>query len=922
MTDYLTEPAEQILRSRFGLAEFRPGQQQVVEAVLAGHDALCIMPTGGGKSLCFQLPAVARPGVVLVISPLIALMKDQVDVLQQRGIAATFINSSLNFTEQQARGHAMVAGEYDLVYLAPERLRNSSFFEQLMQTDIQLLAIDEAHCISQWGHDFRPDYAKIGRARRRLGNLQTMALTATATSHVRQDIIELLGLRDPAVFVTGFARDNLALAINEMPSQTDKDRMLTEFLSRTPGSGIVYASTRKACEHIDEHLRQTTRRRVGFYHAGLEAEERSSIQEQFIKDQLEVIVATNAFGMGVDKPNVRFVVHYNLPGSIEAYYQEAGRAGRDGLPAACLLMHGYRDRFIQEFFIENNYPSAAIIQSVYEYLCSIDADPIELTLQEIKDDLGVPIGAEGIRVCENVLEKCGALERLDQAQNMASIRINSQLPSIVDLLPREAKVQRRIVRELERLIGPLKNERVYFHPADIAAKLDLSTEALARGLRALSSLDVVDYVKPFRGRAVHLLNRHRSFEQLEIDFAELEKRKNSEYARLDQVIRFAKTNECRQLAILNYFGDPDARQCGRCDNCLQFRSQLERTFDDADRGCLYLVQVILSGVVRSQGRAGKNLIAQMLAGSQAKKLKGLGLHRLSTFGMLRQMTQTEIQQLIDPMIESGLLTSEEIQKFRPVVKLTTQGREVMHGRSFPDFEAMWGPRLRALYNHLFAAKQPQLPDATPPASKNDAEPHQPAPPTPRAASQNEPSGVTNDPPVPVDSRTASSDEPPGQTNVPAESASPQSPNQDISDDGPDADTGVGLTAATHSETATATAISQQPGSALPEDPPDWYWTWFLLEQDLTAAQVTHIRRKSIADLESDLRKAREAGFPMQSEPEDSLEQGSDPGVSPPGVSPPGVSPPGVDGTNADSAKPTPHLPMRFKATTGRGRGSD
>ncbi len=692
---------------RFGLESFRPGQEQVIEAVFTGRDCLCIMPTGGGKSLCFQLPAVSRAGTVLVVSPLIALMKDQVDSLVEQQIAATFINSSLSAAQQRERISAMMQNRFDLVYIAPERLRSRHFVEAIRKIEIQLLAVDEAHCISQWGHDFRPDYARLGRFRQRLGSPQTIALTATATETVRRDVCDVLQLSDPAIFVSGFARDNLSLFVQAPSSNSDKDRKILEFLRQTPGAGIIYCSTRKSCEQLTDTLsRSVGHRSIAVYHAGLEATERREIQEKFWQGKIDLIVATNAFGMGIDKSDLRFVVHYNLPGSIEAYYQEAGRAGRDGKPAKCLLFYSYQDRFIQEFFIENSYPSAHVVKQVYHYLCSIDVDPIEMTLEDIRQRLELSVGNEGVRVCETLLEKCGAIERLDSQQNLASVKIVSELPSVIDLLPRDAKVQRHVLRGVEKLIGTLGGERVYFAPRSLAESLEMKWDAVQRALRQLTQLDCFDYVPPFRGRAIHILRRE-PFEQLDIDFDELNRRKQEEYRRLETVIALAGSQSCRQLEILDYFGDAAAAPCGKCDNCLERTvdsSNEYRTKDNA--GCLYAVQVALSGVARSRGRYGKTLIAQMLCGSSAKKLKQLGLNRLSTFGLLRSLSQSEAVELLDIVIHARFARQTELQKFRPIVEITDRGRDAMRGVALASVLKFMPHGLSLKLNALFRDYQP------------------------------------------------------------------------------------------------------------------------------------------------------------------------------------------------------------------------
>lgn len=345
------DPLLEALRRVFGHAGFREGQREVVEAVLADRPVIGVMPTGAGKSLCYQLPAVISEGTTVVVSPLIALMKDQVDALVARGVEATYINSTISPEERASRMRDAVAGRWRLLYVAPERFRSAPFLEAMRQVRVARVAIDEAHCISQWGHDFRPDYARLGDALRELGLQRVCAFTATATPLVRADIEGVLGLAQPDVFVHGFRRENLTLRVVPIVRMRDKITHIERLMREHPGSGIVYAATRKNVESVAQAL-VPAGVGVGVYHGGLTDEERSNAQDAFMAGETRIMVATNAFGMGIDKADIRWVVHHDMPGSLEAYYQEAGRAGRDGLPSECAVLFTYADTRIHEFFID------------------------------------------------------------------------------------------------------------------------------------------------------------------------------------------------------------------------------------------------------------------------------------------------------------------------------------------------------------------------------------------------------------------------------------------------------------------------------------------------------------------------------------------------------------------------------------------
>src|SRR3989475_3212929 len=337
------------LKKYFGYEQFRPLQEEIIRDALAGRDVFVLMPTGGGKSLCFQLPALMRDGLTIVVSPLISLMKDQVDALQTSGIPATYLNSTLNREEAKARWRGLHRGEYRMLYVAPERLMLETFLERALNWNIAQIAIDEAHCISEWGHDFRPEYRELKKLRKHLPEVPIMALTATATERVRIDIIQELHLREPGCYVASFNRPNLTYRV--VPKSAPYEQLLAFIRSRPNDSGIIYCASRKSTDSLARNLNEDGISAKP-YHAGLTTEERTKHQESFLRDDVLVITATIAFGMGINKPNVRFVVHYDLPKNLESYYQETGRAGRDGLPGDCVLLFSASDVIKQKRFIE------------------------------------------------------------------------------------------------------------------------------------------------------------------------------------------------------------------------------------------------------------------------------------------------------------------------------------------------------------------------------------------------------------------------------------------------------------------------------------------------------------------------------------------------------------------------------------------
>ncbi len=591
------------LKEHFGFDGFLDGQEEVIDQILSGQDGLVVMPTGGGKSLCYQLPAMCLEGVTLVVSPLIALMKDQVDALQGRGIPSTMINSTLGWPEQRDRIERMKAGEFKLVYIAPERFRAESFMTALVDVNVALFAVDEAHCLSQWGHDFRPEYMKLGKVLEKLGRPQALALTATATPVVRKDILGVLQLRDPFETVSGFSRPNLSLAITPVDKHAAKYARLREIVAEWK-TGIVYCSTRKRVEEVAEMLHDWGVQCMA-YHGGMSDADREKTQNVFISRKADVAVATNAFGMGIDRADVRFVAHFEIPGSVEAYYQEAGRAGRDGEAAYCELFFNYADTRTQEFFIEGANPGYANICNIYQFLQN-DADEnfeVRRTMDEIAAGAEMKNGmAVGAALAS--LSRGGYIERFD--------------------IPGQRTKGTRLIRP------------------------DVMTRDLV------------------------------------IDREALEEKERRDRQKLDAIVQMCYGRQCRQQAILEYFGEENAAVCGTCDICSDsFGGDAREPTDEAEA---LIVRKALSGVARMsrktsagwEGRFGRGRVVQMLMGSKSQEILRVRLNTLSTYGLLKELGTAYLNELFRSMHDAGLVFTQKGEY--PLLTLSTLGEKVMLGK--------------------------------------------------------------------------------------------------------------------------------------------------------------------------------------------------------------------------------------------------
>ncbi|TVQ64573.1 MAG: RecQ family ATP-dependent DNA helicase [Balneolaceae bacterium] len=601
--------ARSVLKKYWGYDSFRTGQEKAISSVLAGNDTLVLFPTGGGKSLCYQVPALMLEGLTLVLSPLVALMKDQVDQLNRLGVRATFINSTLPVREVEQRLVNARNGMYSLLYAAPERLATDLWKREEMNLNIRLVAVDEAHCVSEWGHEFRPVYRSIRQELSELSDdVRWIALTATATPEVREDLMNVLKFENPVVVTSGFQRENLIWWVTKTEQ---KKKLLNKAVLRGTrlGSGIIYSATRKECELWAKHFTDEGVR-CKAYHAGLGSDQRSTVQNEWVSGQIPLVAATNAFGMGIDKPDCRYVIHHTIPFSLEAYYQEAGRAGRDGEISYPVLIYRSSDADILRERIVRSYPDPETVAGVYNAVC----DELNITLgsphEEAEmadlDALSRRSGHNRSKIITSIqlLERLGMIQQIRMKSPYVGISFSVNRDYLEQFIAQCKPSKAFFLDSLIRLYGPEALTGFQYHnEEEVLRKLGISSLQLRKGLSVLSTYDQLLLYK-IQGESIWIQVSEPRVKDLRVDKKSAYFYKEILLSKLETMERYAVTAECREVFLRTYFGETDCLPCGKCDNCSRAnRTEEEITDEEAEFIAGYLTEGSMS-IGELQNRSG------------------------------------------------------------------------------------------------------------------------------------------------------------------------------------------------------------------------------------------------------------------------------------------------------------------------------
>lgn len=640
------------LKKYFGYSSFRAGQEEIINSIIEGKNVIAILPTGGGKSICYQIPALLSDRYSIVISPLIALMKDQVDSLNRNGLSASFINSSLDYRSTEKVLQDLNNNKVKILYVSPEKLENSFFTERIKNFPPEYLFIDEAHCISEWGHNFRPSYRRIINFIKYTGINKISAFTATATGEVRTDIVKQLELDNVEVFVKGFERNNIAL--NVIRTTKKKEKTL-ELIKQRQTPAIIYTSTRENCEEIAFYL-NSQGINAAYYHAGLTSELRKLIQDDFLENRVDIISATNAFGMGIDKANIRLIIHYNMTGSIENYYQEFGRAGRDGEEADVFLLYDRKDEAIQKYFIDNAYPSVDAIKGVYNAIC--DYAHLALGNQysgkvQIDQNLSALITQKGINRTQidntlGILESSGYMKRNSEFDKGYSVQVVLPQQRLESYLKSFASNQfRDLLFVLLRHHGAqILNNKTRINLSSMGEELNLDKKTVSDLLDELSNMGIISYEKPSSFPSVSIIGPRVKQEELQLDIKKFEELTRRLKGKLSSMIDYVNAEECRFRIILKYFGEDAANyKCGKCDIC--------RSPDSSDRISLeFFHEKILETIHEADGRIRLKMLVDILKGKAGKR----DYTGYSNSGCAKHFGKTEVEDSIGQLVSKNVIS--------------------------------------------------------------------------------------------------------------------------------------------------------------------------------------------------------------------------------------------------------------------------
>ncbi|MCX6151914.1 MAG: RecQ family ATP-dependent DNA helicase [Ignavibacteriales bacterium] len=657
---------KEALKKYFGHEVFRFGQEEIIDDILVGKNCIVILPTGGGKSLCYQIPAIMTENVSIVVSPLIALMKDQVDSLNKNEKLAGFINSTMGFREAEEVFNSINRKEIKLLYLAPERLENLSFAERIKNLSPSFLFIDEAHCISEWGHNFRPSYRKIKEFADFIGIKTISAFTATATPEVIDDIAAQLALINPKIFIKGFERENLTVKVIRIKKKREK---CIEIINQHGTPAIIYASSRKRTEEVTEFL-NLYGLEAAYYHAGLAPEERKHIQEFFLEDKIKIIVATTAFGMGIDKKDIRLVIHYNMPASIENYYQEIGRAGRDGFESYAYLLYEERDKDIHNYFISSSNPTKEIVKEIYNAICDFgkiavgnkSEEEIPVKQEYISQYLKKNISKGLLESSIKILEEAGYVKSVSELEKKYTIQFNLDQSKLKQFLKTtENFLVKDVILLLIREYGStILNSKAQISLTNLAHKFETSEEYLDDILSQLYNSGIIDYSKPILNRSVRLNSPRVSDRFLNLDYNKVIKGYEHALKKLDSVTEFVYSNDCRMKFIINYFGEAEKEyRCNKCDNCAE-----KISFPKGDLE--YLSEIFIRTIAEAKGEIQEKRLLNILLGMIGKEY--------STYGSCINYSEDELKNVLEELVSKRIIIKNVVGK---KITIGNKGKELL-----------------------------------------------------------------------------------------------------------------------------------------------------------------------------------------------------------------------------------------------------